>query len=238
MAVIPFLMSGLLDDYRRPTLGDLFDQHFGMGLTDNMFSPVHHSLLHMPLRSGYLRPWRHIAAPESGVSRLSDDKNEFKINLDVQQFKPEELKVTVDNGYLVVDGKHEERSDEHGFISRHFTRRYKIPEDVDSKALVSKLSSDGVLSLQAPKLVSINSPIMIHTPIYLDLLAIPFQQPVCYLKARSMNLKFSRYIFTYPWKVHEKFSNKGFLHSREIKNNLFFSQSGYILPFVPSIFMP
>ncbi|VVC25048.1 Alpha crystallin/Heat shock protein,HSP20-like chaperone,Alpha crystallin/Hsp20 domain [Cinara cedri] len=52
-----------------------------------------------------------------------------------------------------VDGKHEERSDEHGFISRQFTRRYKIPDTVDPKLITSSLSSDGVLSVGAPKKV-------------------------------------------------------------------------------------
>lgn len=78
------------------------------------------------------------------------------MSLDVQQFKPEELKVKVVEDYIVVEGKHDERSDQHGFISRQFTRRYKIPENVDKAALVSNLSSDGVLTLKAPKLVSLN----------------------------------------------------------------------------------
>lgn len=54
--------------------------------------------------------------------------------------------------YICIEGKHEERSDEHGFVSRHFTRRYKIPANVDKQALTSSLSSDGVLELYAPKL--------------------------------------------------------------------------------------
>ena len=71
----------------------------------------------------------------------------------MQQFKPDELKVSVVDDFLVVEGKHEERGDEHGSISRQFNRRYKLPSDVDHQALVSKLSSDGVLSLEAPKKV-------------------------------------------------------------------------------------
>ncbi|MCH1922748.1 small heat shock protein, partial [Shewanella sp. A3A] len=84
-----------------------------------------------------------------GISTISSDKTEFKINLDVQQFKPEELKVKVVDDHLVIEGKHEERTDEHGFISRQFTRRYKIPKDVDQEAIESNLSSDGVLTLKA-----------------------------------------------------------------------------------------
>lgn len=56
----------------------------------------------------------------------------------------------VDN-YVVIEGKHEERSDEHGFVSRQFTRRYQLPDNVDMQALQSSLSSDGVLQLCAPK---------------------------------------------------------------------------------------
>lgn len=44
------------------------------------------------------------------------------MSLDVQQFKPEELKVRVVEGVVEVEGKHEERQDEHGSISRHFVR--------------------------------------------------------------------------------------------------------------------
>lgn len=131
-------------------LADLYD-HFGDDLLiDGGFIPSTRFLV-KPHHSDYLR--KRLGIGESGCSLLSDKKG-FKINLDVQQFKPEELKVAVSDGYIVVDGKHEERSDEHGYISRQFTRRYKIPENVDEKALLSNLSSDGVLSIKAPYKVS------------------------------------------------------------------------------------
>jgi crystallin alpha B len=71
--------------------------------------------------------------------------------LDVQQFKPDELTVKTVNDCVVVEGKHEERQDEHGFISRQFQRRYKLPSDIEPDAVVSHLSSDGVLTISAPK---------------------------------------------------------------------------------------
>uniref|UniRef100_A0A023F6Z5 Putative small heat shock protein n=1 Tax=Triatoma infestans TaxID=30076 RepID=A0A023F6Z5_TRIIF len=145
MSLLPVLINELLDDYRRPFFGSIYDQNFGMGLFDDDILTPTSTLLSMPLR-----PWRIFG--DSGVSTVSSDSNEFKVNLDVQQFKPDELKVKVVDDCLVVDGKHEERSDQHGFISRQFTRRYKIPDDVDKTALVSNLSSDGVLTLKAPKL--------------------------------------------------------------------------------------
>jgi crystallin alpha B len=69
----------------------------------------------------------------------------------VQQFKPDELTVKMVDDFVVVEGKHEERQDEHGFISRQFLRRYKLPSEVDPETVLSQLSSDGVLTISAPK---------------------------------------------------------------------------------------
>lgn len=75
----------------------------------------------------------------------------LQVNLDVQQFKPDQISVkTVDNA-VVIEGKHEERQDEHGFISRQFTRKYMLPDNIDPSTVVSSLSSDGVLTISAPK---------------------------------------------------------------------------------------
>ncbi|KAL1509012.1 hypothetical protein ABEB36_003819 [Hypothenemus hampei] len=85
-------------------------------------------------------------------SSITVEKDNFHASIDVQQFKPEEItvKLTEDN-MVTVEGKHEERQDEHGYISRHFVRKYLLPEDYDAEKLQSKLSSDGVLNIIAPK---------------------------------------------------------------------------------------
>jgi len=71
------------------------------------------------------------------------------VNLDVQQFKPEELQVkTVDNLFVVIEGKHEEKEDEHGHIFRHFVRRYMLPKNSKADEIQCHLSSDGVLQIQ------------------------------------------------------------------------------------------
>ncbi|XP_069691049.1 protein lethal(2)essential for life-like [Periplaneta americana] len=143
MSLMPFL----LDDIRP---GQLFDQHFGLGmLTDDLVHPLNSMV--GPLRLGYYRPWRHQHTRRSGVSNVKNDKESFKVNLDVQQFTPEEITVkTVDN-FVVIEGKHEERQDEHGYISRNFQRRYKLPAECEPETVKSELSSDGVLTITAPK---------------------------------------------------------------------------------------
>jgi len=76
-----------------------------------------------------------------------------QVILDVQQFSPNEITVkTVDN-CVIVEAKHEEKKDEHGFISRQFVRRYVVPSSHDLLSITSSLSSDGVLTISAPKKV-------------------------------------------------------------------------------------
>lgn len=75
----------------------------------------------------------------------------LQINLDVQQFKPEEVNVKIVDDYLVIEGKHEEKQDQHGYVSRQFTRRYRLPDTIVKENISSTISSDGVLQITAPK---------------------------------------------------------------------------------------
>ncbi|XP_037794857.1 alpha-crystallin B chain-like [Penaeus monodon] len=118
------------------------DQHFGASMAPDDVS--------VPSSSLYMRS-RRPPKERSGVSQLSQDQDKFMMCLDVQQFTPDELKVRVVEGVVEVEGKHEEREDEHGSISRHFLRKYRLPEDVMMDMVGSTLSPDGVLTIEAPK---------------------------------------------------------------------------------------
>ncbi|PVD29122.1 hypothetical protein C0Q70_11719 [Pomacea canaliculata] len=122
----------------------LFDQFFGDVLSsDDFMSP---------------RRWRgtlstRIPRPPqlSGMSEVVNDDKEFRVGLDVKQFKPEEINIKTKDNRLIIHAKHEERPDEHGFIMREFTRQYVLPKDVDPNAISSCLK-DNVLTVKAPKL--------------------------------------------------------------------------------------
>ncbi|XP_054732908.1 heat shock protein 67B3 [Anastrepha obliqua] len=77
-------------------------------------------------------------------------KNGFEVHLDVGLFKPEDLSVKIVDDSLVIEGKHEEREDDHGHISRHFVRRYVLPKGYDPDTIVSTLSSDSALTVRIP----------------------------------------------------------------------------------------
>ena len=57
---------------------------------------------------------------------------------------------------LEVSGKHRNEN-ENGFEASEFHRKYTIPNDVDPSALTSNISQDGVLHIEAPKKLSLNS---------------------------------------------------------------------------------
>lgn len=98
-------------------------------------------------------PWAFQNRTESNTE-VKTSKDTFQVSLDVQQFSPEELTVkTLDKNVIVVEGKHEEKEDEHGYITRHFVRKYKLPEEFDSTAVQSSLSSDGLLTVTSIKKV-------------------------------------------------------------------------------------
>ncbi|VVD04956.1 unnamed protein product [Leptidea sinapis] len=125
----PFLYDYELERPRR-----LLDQHFGLGFTpDDILSGVADPVANRE----YYRPWRQLAAAARDLgSSIKSDKEKFQINLDVHHFAPEEIS---------------EKKDQHGYISRQFTRRYTLPDGCVPENVESKLSSDGVLSVIAPR---------------------------------------------------------------------------------------
>ncbi|GFQ74506.1 protein lethal(2)essential for life [Trichonephila clavata] len=143
MSLFPLVSRGWWDAWDYPSR--ILDQHFGMGLLDD-------DLLSPTLYSGFLlRPRTQLNIDNSGQSEVENDPDKFKVMLNVNHFKPNEIDVkTVDNS-IVIHGKHEEKTDEHGFISREFTRRYMLPEGTDPETVKSSLSQNGVLTIEAPK---------------------------------------------------------------------------------------
>ncbi|KYM86572.1 Protein lethal(2)essential for life [Atta colombica] len=161
MSLVPLLFSEWWEDLEYPHR--VFDQNFGLGIhPDQLTHPniLERFALQQPsrrLRPGpviyYNRPWGELlrSREEGGISTVKADKDKFQVMLDVQQFKPEEINVKVVDKFVIVEAKHEEKQDEHGWISRQFVRKYMIPEQCDIDQVSSSLSSDGMLSITAPR---------------------------------------------------------------------------------------
>lgn len=86
-----------------------------------------------------------------GEENLSNPKDGFQVALNVENFKPEEVSVKVVDNTLIVEAKHEERSeDKESYVSRQFSRRYILPDEYNIKDVVSTLSADGILTVKVP----------------------------------------------------------------------------------------
>merc|ERR1711973_845560 len=76
----------------------------------------------------------------------------MEVSLDTSQYRPDELNVSVFNGVISVEGKHEEKAEDGTkMVSRQFIRKYTLPAGSKPQDVVSNLSSDGVLVITANK---------------------------------------------------------------------------------------
>ncbi|XP_065360916.1 heat shock protein 27 [Calliphora vicina] len=157
MSLVPLLSE--LDAFS--DVEQLLEDTFGVGIHPvDIFRPYQRSVvLRQPRRrynpyivAKYQRPGRgkldELQKSELQVPQVGKDG--FQVCMDVAQFTPNELTVKTVDRTVVVEGKHEEREDEHGFIQRHFIRKYTLPKGYDPKDVVSTISSDGVLTVKAP----------------------------------------------------------------------------------------
>ncbi|GFT80913.1 protein lethal(2)essential for life [Nephila pilipes] len=83
---------------------------------------------------------------------MSDQHSEpgFETKLNISDFSPEEVTVHADDRYVTITAEHEERRGDSGYVARHFIRRFLLPDNVASENLSTHLSSDGILTVQAP----------------------------------------------------------------------------------------
>ncbi|XP_073843944.1 uncharacterized protein [Musca autumnalis] len=91
-----------------------------------------------------------VPTPNKTASYSVVNKNGFQVSMNVKQFAPNELSVKTIDNCIVVEGRHDDKEDGHGVISRHFVRKYMLPKGYDPKDVMSTLSSDGILTVKAP----------------------------------------------------------------------------------------
>ena len=82
--------------------------------------------------------------------KMEEDDGKFAVNLDLSAFKPEEIKVKLHGQELTIIGK--QRSEDDGFhLSRNYSRRFLLPNDVDLSSVTSRLSKNGLLTIEASR---------------------------------------------------------------------------------------
>lgn len=98
------------------------------------------------------RRWRPVMPVESQKSTKSTpSERDFSVVFDVSSFNPEDISVKLVDREIFIDGKHEEREDEYGFISRQFSRRITLPKDFDTDTITILLTKDGKMTIKASR---------------------------------------------------------------------------------------
>uniref|UniRef100_A0A8R1XYS6 SHSP domain-containing protein n=1 Tax=Onchocerca volvulus TaxID=6282 RepID=A0A8R1XYS6_ONCVO len=121
-------------------------------------SPLHTSSMGSPLHvstSNYQSPPITLSSMNTSATgtgliishQQSDDY--FYVQMDLSQFRPDDLKVSVANSYIIVEARHGEREDEFGLVERLLIRKFPLPSNVPADAVTSNLTADGHLSVTA-----------------------------------------------------------------------------------------
>lgn len=148
---------GFGDHYHHPDFWG-FPHHPSRPFSPGPFGPppppehvtdLHHDHHHCP----YITNWWSMAQTCPWIRRSvptpTDCDKDFQFTIDVSQFTPDDLNVTVVDGHVRIEGAHDERNEEGGLIRREFTRRYPLPDDVDPSAVKSEFGDGGLLSVFA-----------------------------------------------------------------------------------------
>lgn len=137
----------------------ILDSHF----FDDIFDEVNRDIcrMHHDLRHGMMRltPRECISSNESLPKHLKsvrdyivardDGSQEFRLNVDMNAFKPEEIHVKTKGRTLSLSARHNEETDDSAVV-HEFSRSITLPEDVDPDSLVCSLSRDGVMTVKGP----------------------------------------------------------------------------------------
>ncbi|OTF83368.1 Heat Shock Protein 20-like protein [Euroglyphus maynei] len=152
-----------------------FDTHFGSTITEEDFFPSSNYYVrrrplgaprsplivpHSPIMASQMHPLDkayasgqvgNLQGNTSGGGDLIPANDKYQIMVDVSHFNPEEISVKMVDNAVIVTGKHEDKADNYGYVSRQFSRKYLLPADVEPESVTSTLSADGILSIQAPR---------------------------------------------------------------------------------------
>ena len=123
-------------------MADTLDEMFDM-----TFPPVQYR---HPRYSGYQGNQSSSQQRQLQRSRSQDSNKLLIAQLDVSHYKPEEVSCKVENGQVLVSGKHYAEN-EYGYEASEFHRSYSLPEGTDPLSVKSRISQDGVLQIEASK---------------------------------------------------------------------------------------
>jgi len=87
------------------------------------------------------------------VSQVFTTDHSYEVHLRLLQFTPSQIQVRAVRNFIIVEGKHEAKTEKVGLISHSFARRYVLPNGVDPADITCTIGEDNILRLKAPRFV-------------------------------------------------------------------------------------
>jgi len=86
--------------------------------------------------------------------QVSASNDKFMVQLELPGFLPEDFSLKTKDDIIVLEAIHQSKSDgDTESTSRKFVREFKMPEGVQADQINSSYSSDGILTIQAPRVI-------------------------------------------------------------------------------------
>ncbi|XP_045770990.1 heat shock protein 67B1-like isoform X2 [Maniola jurtina] len=82
--------------------------------------------------------------------RIEIDDDKFRVIVNVKEYKKEDLKVKVKGDFILVQGAHEAKHDDHDLFASQFFHTYSLPLNASASDVTATLTSDGYLDVIAP----------------------------------------------------------------------------------------
>lgn len=96
--------------------------------------------------------------PSRLLGRMKEDETSYKLRFEVPGLSKEDLKITIEDGYLMIKGEHKEEEEEEGsYDDQWYAKSYGyyntcllLPEDAKVEEIKAELK-DGILNLTIPR---------------------------------------------------------------------------------------
>merc|ERR1712079_842602 len=86
--------------------------------------------------------------------QVSASNEKFMIQLELPGFSPEDFSLKTKDDVIIIEAKHNAKTDDGSTDTRHFTKEFKMPSGVATDQLGSTYSGAGILTISAPRSIS------------------------------------------------------------------------------------
>jgi len=86
--------------------------------------------------------------------QVSASNDKFQVQLELPGFAPEDFSLKTKDDLIIVEAVHEAKNDDGSSKMRKFNKHFKMPAGVMTEKLVSTYSGEGILTVEAPRVIS------------------------------------------------------------------------------------